>query len=364
MADEKMGGKRNRKKPNHGKKRGRRTNPGQIAAVSVCAVVLCAVAVCVVIWGAGRLMGSQDAGKTADIAAKDIQEGKSQEETVPRILTEEPGQLLSAVVRKEEQETAPQTVSAQGKEQEGEEQQMPQETEQTETTVSILGDSISTFRDYIPAGYYDFFPENGLVSDVNDTWWKRVLDDTGWTLYVNGSSSGATCTGDSTGTADPQCGCNEFRTGALYGPGKAVPDVIIVYMGTNDLLQSIPMGDNDGTRQVAEGQILAFSDAYTLMIDKLLAKYPASKIYCCTITQIGDYGTATPYVEFVNGEGLTAADYSARIMQIAANKGLPVIDLYSCGIAVDNLHNTSADGVHPTPDGMKYIAEAVRKALD
>ena len=124
------------------------------------------------------------------------------------------------------------------------------------------------------------------------------------------------------------------------------------------------MGDNDGTRQVAEGQVAAFSDAYTLMIDKLLAKYPSSRIYCCTITQIGDYGTSTPYVEFVNGENLTAADYSARIRQIAANKNLPVIDLYDCGIAVDNLHNTTADGVHPTPDGMKYIAEAVRKVLD
>ena len=198
------------------------------------------------------------------------------------------------------------------------------ETEPAVTTISILGDSISTFQGYIPAGYYDFFPGNGLVSDVNDTWWRRVLDDTGWMLYVNGSSSGATCVGDSTGTADPQCGCNEFRTGALYGPGNTAPDVIIVYMGTNDLLQSIPMGDNDGTRQVAEGQVAAFSDAYTLMIDKLLAKYPSSRIYCCTITQIGDYGTSTPYVEFVNGENLTAADYSARIRQIAANKNLPV----------------------------------------
>jgi len=234
----------------------------------------------------------------------------------------------------------------------------------TADSVSILGDSISTFRGYVPAGYYDFFPENGLVSDVNDTWWKRVLDETGWTLYVNGSSSGATCTGDSTGTADPQCGCNEFRTGALYGPDGASPDIIIVYMGTNDLLQSVPLGDNDGTGQVAEGQIVTFADAYTLMLDKLLVKYPSSRIYCCTIAQVGDYGTDTPYVEFVNGEGLTAADYNAAITQIAANKGLTVIDLYDCGIAVDNLHNTTADGVHPTPDGMKYIAETVRKVLD
>lgn len=356
-----MSGKRTGRKSGH-KRRGRRTNPGQIAAVTACAVTLCALLVCAVAFIAGRFVDKKDMEKTTDMVTEDAQESSMQEETVPEVLAKEFDQEASAIDSKEGQEAAHETKTDPDEEQEV--QQMSQEAGKTGTTVSILGDSISTFRDYIPAGYYDFFPENGLVSDVNDTWWKRVLDDTGWTLYVNGSSSGATCTGDSTGTADPQCGCNEFRTGALYGPGKAVPDVIIVYMGTNDLLQSIPMGDNDGTRQVAEGQVLAFSDAYTLMIDKLLAKYPASKIYCCTIAQVGDYGTSTPYVEFVNGEGLTAADYSARIMQIAGSKGLPVIDLYSCGIAVDNLHNTSADGVHPTPDGMKYIAEAVRKALD
>lgn len=363
MADESMSGKRTARKSNHKRRGRRRTSPGQMVTVAVCVVTLCAVLVCAVVFIAGRFVDKPGSEKTTDMALGDIQEGKAQEETVPEILEKDPSQDSPVMDPEEGQEADCGTVPASDKEEKVQEQQ-PQETGQTGTTISILGDSISTFQGYIPAGYYDFFPGNGLVSDVNDTWWRRVLDDTGWMLYVNGSSSGAACVGDSTGTEDPQCGCNEFRTGALYGPGNVAPDVIIVYMGTNDLLQSIPMGDNDGTRQVAEGQILAFSDAYTLMLDKLLTKYPSSRIYCCTITQIGDYGTSTPYVEFVNGENLTAADYSARIRQIAANKNLPVIDLYSCGIAVDNLHNTSADGVHPTPDGMKYIAEAVRKVLD
>lgn len=356
-----MSGKRTGRKSNH-KRRGRRTNPGQMAAVAVGAVALCAAFVCVVVFIAGRFVDKADGEKTTDMAPGDIQDGSAREETAPEIPEEASLQDASVSGQKEGQEPDAEVPETADADKEPEEQTSG--TEPAVTTISILGDSISTFQGYIPAGYYDFFPGNGLVSDVNDTWWRRVLDDTGWTLYVNGSSSGAACVGDSTGTADPQCGCNEFRTGALYGPGNTAPDVIIVYMGTNDLLQSIPMGDNDGTRQVAEGQVAAFSDAYTLMIDKLLAKYPSSRIYCCTITQIGDYGTSTPYVEFVNGENLTAADYSARIRQIAANKNLPVIDLYDCGIAVDNLHNTTADGVHPTPDGMKYIAEAVRKVLE
>ncbi len=299
---------------------------GRIAAAVLCTTAVCAVIVCGAVFVGNHISGNRESGQTTEEIKMDGMQDIPQEE-------------ISVL-----------------------EQKAPREKE--DITVSIMGDSISTFQGYIPEGYYEFFPGNGLVSDVDDTWWKRILDEKGWTLCVNGSSSGATCAGDSTSQDNPQCGCNEFRTGGLSGPDGAAPDIIIVYMGTNDFLQSIPLGDNDGKRPVSEGQVSMFGDAYTLMLDKLQAKYPSSEIYCCTITQIGNYGTDTPFVEMVNGEGLTAADYSARIEQIAENKNLPVIDLYGCGITVENLHNTSADGVHPTPDGMKYIAEAVGKVLD
>ncbi len=231
------------------------------------------------------------------------------------------------------------------------------------TSVSVMGDSISTFSGYIPQEYYIFFPDNGAVADVNDTWWKQAVDGLNLELYANGSSSGATCVGDSAGTTDPQCGCNEFRTNSLYGPGGEIPDIILLYMGTNDALKSIPLGDNDGTRKVDEGMISTFSDAYTLMLDKLQNKYKGAQIYCFTLLQVGTWGTDTPFVMYVNEQGLTSVDYNVCIKQIAENKGCQVIDLENCGVAVDNLHNTTSDGVHPTPEGMDYIAEAVIEAL-
>lgn len=249
-------------------------------------------------------------------------------------------------------------------------QEMAEEVVQTQEAeqlaggaFSILGDSISTFQGYNPEGYHVFFPEYGEVKELGDTWWQIAARDLELALYVNGSSSGATVAGDSTGMADPQCACNELRTSALAGPGDACPDRIIVYLGTNDLLQGIPLGDNDGTVAVAAGVIGTFSDAYTLMIDKLQANYPSARIYCCTLLQVGDYGTQTPYVEFVNGEGLTAADYSEVIARIAGNRGLSVIDLYDCGVTIENLQEMSSDGVHPTAAGMRKIAAAVEAAL-
>lgn len=231
------------------------------------------------------------------------------------------------------------------------------------TTFSILGDSISTYQGYNPVGYSAFFPEYGEVARVEDTWWQRVADDLELTLYANGSSSGATVTGDSTGTEDPRCGCNELRTNDLSGPEGACPDRIVIFLGANDMLKSIPLGANDGTGSVDEGEVATFSDAYTLMLDKVQANYPLAEIYCCTLLPVGDYGTKTPYVEFVNGLQLTSADYGKVIVQIAENRGLPVIDLSDCGINIENLHKMTSDGVHPTVEGMRCIAEAVKETL-
>lgn len=230
-------------------------------------------------------------------------------------------------------------------------------------TISILGDSISTFREYNPEGYAVFYPDYGEVSGLEDTWWQRIVDELSLTLYVNGSSAGTTVVGDSTDTENPLYACNELRTGALAGPQGACPEMILVYLGTNDLLNTVPLGLNDGTILVEEGEITTFSDAYTLMIDKLQANYPPAEICCFTLLPVGDYGTETPYVDFVNGDGLTAADYSETIVKIAENRGLFVIDLQNCGITIDNLHEMTTDGVHPTPAGMTCIAEAVGKAL-
>lgn len=238
----------------------------------------------------------------------------------------------------------------------------PEESPSEKITVSIVGDSISTFDEWIPEGYYDFYPFNGEVTDVNQTWWKMVLDDMGYELCVNASSSGSTCIGDSLATDYPQHGCNNFRTGGLADENGVHPDIIIVYMGTNDFMQAVPLGDNDGTRHVEEGNIENFSDAYCLMLDKIKANYPDSQIFCCNLTPVGGWKEDSLRI-CPNGLGLTAQDYSSQIETIAAAKGYPVIDLKNCGITDENMSEYVSDGVHLNPEGMKLIRDAVETAL-
>lgn len=230
--------------------------------------------------------------------------------------------------------------------------------------LSILGDSISTFEGWIPEGNSVFYPENGAVKDVSQTWWKIVLDELDLTLCTNGSSSGSASFGYSQ-EADPMFGCSDYRISQLAGADGEAPDIIIVYMGTNDVLMSASVGENDGLRAVEEGLVGSLSDGYTMILDKIGKQYPAARVYCCTLLPVGDWGTteSQPFVPLINGQKVTSEAYSERIRLIAKNRGLPVIDLEKCGITLENMAQMTADGVHPTPEGMRLIADTVKKSL-
>lgn len=231
--------------------------------------------------------------------------------------------------------------------------------------LSILGDSISTFDGWIPGGYACYFPMNGDVPNVEQTWWKMILKDTKMELCVNGSSSGSTCMGDSSSIDSVQYGCSECRIGDLIGSNGAFPDVIIVYMGTNDFMKAIPLGDNDGTRAVEEGMIENFSDAYCMILDKLIAYYPNAEIYCCNLPPMGTWGpeSGPVFVTFVNSLELTSEDYGRQIEIIAEAKGCKVIDLQNCGITMENMVEYVTDGIHMNQEGMALVRDAVEAAL-
>lgn len=229
--------------------------------------------------------------------------------------------------------------------------------------ISILGDSISTYDGWIPEGFNVFYPLDGELTEVSQTWWKSLVDETGMELCANNSSSGSTCIGDSLSIDDPGSGCSDGRLSFLAGSQGRLPDVIVVYMGTNDLLNGIPIGDNDGTKLVEEGSIENFGDAYCMILDKLASYYPTAQIFCCTLTPVGDWGTDQPFILFENHLGLTAGDYSNQIRVIADNKGVSVIDLYDCGIEIDNLQEMTTDGTHLTAAGMECVKNAVLDTL-
>ena len=249
-------------------------------------------------------------------------------------------------------------------------QEEPEQTEQWEgdnvvfagKSLSILGDSLSTFYEWIPEGYGFFFPFDGEVKDVEQTWWKMLQNDLGLVLYGNSSSAGSTCAGDSLSQDDPKYGCSDYRIADLTGDGGARPDIIIVYMGTNDLLTAVPIGENDGTEPVEEGMIETFSDGYCMILDKLEAQYPSSQVFCCTLAVVGKRN-GNIYEAFENRIGLTYEDYNDQIELIAGPRGSPLIELQYCGITLENMADYVSDGIHFNPEGMKLIRDEMKNAV-
>ena len=109
--------------------------------------------------------------------------------------------------------------------------------------VSIVGDSISTYEGYNPKGYSVFYDEymqkqNGLKS-VYDTWWAKVNQALHAYLCVNNSYSGSKVSGKSFPS-----GWSDERLLNL-NTEKYSPDIILVYLGTNDYGYGVKIEKND-----------------------------------------------------------------------------------------------------------------------
>lgn len=225
--------------------------------------------------------------------------------------------------------------------------------------VSILGDSITTFCGYIPEGYTCFYPrEESDLTDVNDTWWMKVINRTGMQLLVNGSYSGSAVCGDSR-AENSSAGCSNRRLVELMGADGTVPDVILVYLGANDFFHPMNLGSWSGqATHRTDHYILDFTEGYELMIQKLQAIYPGTKIYCMTLIEANSEDHPR-----VNANGDTIADYNRRIKEIAGAHGIPVIDVHECGMPVYELNRYTSDGTHPNREGAEKMAAYVTAAL-
>lgn len=235
---------------------------------------------------------------------------------------------------------------------------------------SILGDSISTLEGYNPMGYSVFYTgdacERSGVMDMKDTWWGKIIDYFGAELLVNNSWSGSRVTKiPGRDTLFPS-GCSDERTGGLH-IGSIMPDVIIVYLGTNDWAYGAQTEKErkrflrDRIRSFAGGYIqgddTVFSVAYARMLDSLRRNYPTAEIFCCTLNET--CMTSDPAFVFPHSYGGIHIDQYNNIIRQAANrKGCAVIDL-----SVAHLPYDSVDGSHPTETGMNTLATLMLRGL-
>lgn len=219
---------------------------------------------------------------------------------------------------------------------------------------SILGDSISTLSGYNPKDYKVFYDDENCeksdVREINDTWWGKVIDFFGGELLVNNSWSGSRVTRFPNSENLFPSGCSDERTGCLHINGIK-PDVIIIYLGTNDWAFDAEV---DGTRFLAEElNMQYFSAAYETMLGKVKINYPNAEIWCCTLNTT--FMSSNPSFKFpYEYVGTHIEKYNQIIKDTADIYKCKVIDLYSYHIPYDSI-----DGSHPNADGMNTLATMI-----
>lgn len=216
---------------------------------------------------------------------------------------------------------------------------------------SILGDSISTLAGYNPSNYNVFYGgetcEKSGVKEMQDTWWGKVIDFFGGELLVNDSWSGSRVTQLPNQERLFPSGCSEERTNNLH-IGTLKPDVIIVYLGTNDWANNVPLIDLESVRLPVE--MCAFEDAYNYMLLNLRNNYPNAEIWCCTLCET--FMSKRPDFLFPHKyAGTHIEEYNDIIRKSVSRNMCKLLDLYDYKMPYDSI-----DGTHPNFDGMNTLA--------
>ncbi len=224
---------------------------------------------------------------------------------------------------------------------------------------SVLGDSISTLDGYNPLGYNLFyFGENCFrsgVREMKDTWWGKVIDFFGGELLVNNSWSGSRVTQLPGSDSLFPSGCSDERTGNLH-IRNVVPDVIIVYLGTNDWANGVPI-EFDGCTLLGHEYNDIFVSAYGNMIRKIRSNYPNAEIWCCTLC--ATFMSSDPSFHFpykYNGNYINK--YNQIIETVANQQNCKLIDLFSYSVPYDSI-----DGSHPNVNGMNTLATLMIRSI-
>lgn len=252
--------------------------------------------------------------------------------------------------------------------------------------VSILGDSISTFKGYsntssvnttigknahrYEAGPADTKPKSYcLLESVNDTWWMNFANRSGMSLLANNSWAGSQVFGGeaSGGRVIPAAyldRCVNLHDNTLENnpENKAInPDVIFVYLGINDYnfnRSEVGSGEIDYAALLdSNGDYVTpntFGEAYGIMLHKMQKAYPDAQIFVMTLLPENMYSVDRTAWEQHNFYIRAAAEYY----------GIPVVDLATnCAITWDNYSKYMIDKIHPTTEGMKLISDCIEAEL-
>lgn len=270
--------------------------------------------------------------------------------------------------------------------------------------ISMLGDSISSFKGYAPPENDTYYPTNDTSVSAVQMWWWVALNELGALPLIMDGWSGS-CVTDGVradrrpmsdirrcqqlhaytlGTADDyDIAVTEENISTLrlspfvpYTPAvgdfakRIDPDVIFVTGGGNDYSYNAPLGSWDGHTDLDTTDVGHFREAYANTLNRLREAYPNALIICFKPWFFVRPPFTTLGREQVNRNniGLTYKDYADVIAKIAELMACPVVDGFSMGFNRYNYYPTFCSDseekpTHPNGLGQRVMGKNIAAQL-
>lgn len=151
----------------------------------------------------------------------------------------------------------------------------------------IFGDSYSTYKGCIPAGYPTFYtpdevPPTEKVRNMTaeETWWGRLLRESDAVLLENNSWSGSTVcytgyAGDCSETSSFIRRYREMKDRGFFEKNRV--DTVFVFGGTNDSWANAPVGEVQ-TENFTEADLFSVLPAFSYWMQTMKKDLPHTRI--------------------------------------------------------------------------------------
>lgn len=206
-------------------------------------------------------------------------------------------------------------------------------------SVSILGDSYSTFKGYIPDHQLSYYPRPETVADVlsvEDTWWNMLAKRRNLRILINDSYSGATVCNHVREELPPESAFIVRMKESLSSQGirNEKPDIIFIFGCTNDNVLQRNVGEVK-FENWSEEDLWSVLPAYCYLLDYVKNQNPDALI----VTILND--TLKP--QLMDGMVYAAKHYHALCVE---------------------LKEIDKSSRHPTQRGMVQICDQVEVLLN
>lgn len=235
-------------------------------------------------------------------------------------------------------------------------------------TISIQGDSISTFAGTITDGNATYYSaSHKFVNSIDATWWGLLINECRMRLIRNDAWSGSRIsgTGDNAMCSVARCSNIKHIDSTVDTYQYGAPEIIVVMAGTNDVSGNVEMG-------TANGAVTTYMGAFKTMLANLKSQCRNAKIVVFQLYR----GNV---LDYANSGGKHQYEYQEAMANLCRRYGVYYIGPEHFDLSFPNLQYctcdnslsdygpptyTSADYLHPNMQGMERVYAGVRAYLE